>query len=186
MVSYSDPNSRSRTPSGQDRSGVREKTTKLPFVEPVFHSAVAESGLPRDVVAEWSGGAGLVTRTQGARTATGEDHEPIHRAVEPTHALGPVLEITAIPTRPSHVQEYPIDDEALLFDPKAQTIYQLNETAYAVWRGCDGRTIRDLALDITARFEVEFETSSRHITELVGLFAVGGLLTLEATDAIQV
>jgi len=181
-----EPDTRAAIASGLDQRPVGRLAGRLPFLEPVFRSAVASPGLPGDVVAEWSGENATITPGERTGASLAKDRGSVDAVDAPTRASGAALKATARPVRPGHIQEYPLDGEALLFDARTQTIYQLNETAYAVWRGCEGRTIRDLALDVAARFEVDPKTASEHILELVGLFLGGGLLTLEARDAVEV
>jgi len=87
-------------------------------------------------------------------------------------------------TRRPDVREYPIDNEALIYDPQAKVLYHLNETACRVWRGCDGRTVDHLAAALSATYDVDKATAAGHVAQLIGLFEIGGLLAREAADAL--
>ena len=162
-----------------------ENPTRLKFCEPVLNSAQVHSELPPDVVSEWSGNSDCSMPDPQTRIQTDRDRESTGLFYGRSGALGGELDIEASPIRTHGIQEYPIDQEALLFDPSTQILYQLNETAFAVWSDCDGRTVRDLAQGLTTRFEVDFETSLRHTKDLVGLFRAGALLSLEAAGVLE-
>ncbi len=81
------------------------------------------------------------------------------------------------PARRSEVVERELDGEAVLFDPRTGDTYQLNRTALAVWRRCDGVTeTREIAAEQCENFEVDFETALDHVEQLVALFTESGLL----------
>lgn len=84
--------------------------------------------------------------------------------------------------RRAEVREYVIDDEALLFDPSREFLYYLNEAAFCIWQDCEGRTIREAALLLSGRYDVDPETALDHVQQIVGALTVGGLLTWEAAD----
>jgi hypothetical protein len=74
------------------------------------------------------------------------------------------------------VSVFPVDNEALLYDPVQGTIYHLNATAFLVWRCCDGRTVAELAQAVTAAFGADPATAEKHVQEVVDLLTLGGLL----------
>ena len=88
-----------------------------------------------------------------------------------------------LPLQRAEVREYVIDDEALLFDSSTESLYYLNETAFSIWRICDGRTIRGVALLLTRTYDVGPETALRHVRQVVGLLAIAGLVSQETADA---
>jgi hypothetical protein len=161
-----------------------ENSLNSRFRAPVLRYAEVSARLPADVVAEWS--VGYKSPEMSSRTNSDVvDQRPGPKANPLSIALKPELNPDASPTRNEGIQEYPIDGEALLFDPQTQTLYQLNETALAVWRSCDGRTIRDVARNLTTRFDVEFETALRHARDLMGLFCARSLLSVEIISALE-
>jgi hypothetical protein len=87
------------------------------------------------------------------------------------------------PRRAPHVSEYPVDDDALLYDVSLQTVYQLNATAYYVWRRCDGRTIDDVARSLVRAFSIDAATAIQHVREVIELLSIGALLTEDVANA---
>lgn len=82
-----------------------------------------------------------------------------------------------LPCRRGNLREHDLDGEAILFDPRTGNTYQLNRTALAVWRRCDGVTeTREIAAGQCENFEVDFETALDHVEQLVALFTESGLL----------
>ncbi len=85
-----------------------------------------------------------------------------------------------MPLRRHDIRIYQIDGEAVLFDPKTHKILQLNVTALAVFRRCDGQTtMRQVAESLTDSFNVTFDIALDQVEQLVGLFAASSLLVLE-------
>jgi len=164
---------------------VPEPGARLDFATPEIRSAAIEAALSTAAVAEWSNvseGISCSGRLPAA-LVSGEEVEAYNHADLQGRRDQRRTGTDLRPVRRSHVHEYPIDDESLLFDPKAQSLYYLNHTAYAIWRQCDGRTVHDLASALTRTHNVDLETSLGHVFELVSLFNLGGLLEKEAMDA---
>lgn len=176
MVGDSESTLRSGFAHSAGLACTRGDATKLPFLEPAYRSAAAESGLPPGVIAEWPDDDAPAVSLPS----------PGKLVVERTPAFRSVVGLHSTPLRQAHVRAYPLDDEALLSDPKSKSLHQLNATAYAVWRGCEGKSVEQLAHDLAARFDVEPRTAAAHVTEMVELFVDGGLLLLEKTDAVLV
>jgi len=84
------------------------------------------------------------------------------------------------------VLEYPIDNEALVYDPVIQMLYHLNQSALFVWHNCAGRTIEETASALTGTFNVELGTAVGHVAEVVACLSTGGLLNESVTDAVEV
>jgi hypothetical protein len=81
------------------------------------------------------------------------------------------------PPRRTDLIEEELDGELMLFDPRSDNTYRLNETALSVWRWCDGRaTTRRIARRQTRSYDVDFETALDHVEQLVMLFVESGLL----------
>jgi len=86
---------------------------------------------------------------------------------------------TAIPARRTELRDYQMDGEAVLFDPKTQKMYLLNQTALAVFRRCDGQTtMRQVAESLAETYHVAFENALDHTEQLIALFAHSQLLDL--------
>ena len=81
------------------------------------------------------------------------------------------------PPRRSDVIEEELDGEVVLFDPRSGNTYRLNQTAFAVWRLCDGRaSTRRIAERLTQTYEVAFDTALDHVEQLFALFGEARLL----------
>jgi len=78
-------------------------------------------------------------------------------------------------SRRDDVQEYPIDGEALLYDPRHKTLYHLNETAHFVWRQCNGHSLADISRSLNATYDVDAAMVTTQITRILELFAAGEL-----------
>jgi hypothetical protein len=68
--------------------------------------------------------------------------------------------------RRAGIREYSIDRETLLFDAEARTLHHLNETAYFLWRCCDGRSIDDLSRALIERYKIAPDSATDHVKEL--------------------
>jgi len=85
-----------------------------------------------------------------------------------------------LPLRRHDVYDYQIDAEAVLFDPKTHKILQLNQTALAVFRRCDGQTtMRQVAESLTKIYNVPFDSALDHVEQVIALFADSSLLDVE-------
>jgi len=81
------------------------------------------------------------------------------------------------PPRRTDIVEEELDGEVVLFDLRSGSTYQLNETALAVWRNCDGHvSTREIAEQLAQAYEVEFETALDHVEQLVALLGQSALL----------
>lgn len=163
---------------GESRSSAREK---LPYASPRIQSAVMDGRLPPDVVAEWSG---VLPEKLDAPIATGTGTPGSTSGADACRLPRPVgrrrwWELPASLRRRADVLEYPIDNEALLYDPTLQALYCLNETAFYVWRQCNGRSPADLASDLARSYDVENDIALDHVTNAVEMLAIGGLFAEE-------
>ena len=65
-----------------------------------------------------------------------------------------------------------LDGEVVFSDPRTTRAFHLNQTAYAVWKCCDGRTTtRQIAEQLTAEFDVDFDRALDDVEQLVVFFA---------------
>jgi hypothetical protein len=155
---------------------------KLTYFLPKIESAHGDGKLPPDVVAEWSG-LPLCNSVSVHADATVVSCLPTrHSAIQSHESTNPSQWICELPEflrRRSDVREYPIDNEALLFVPHTQMLYSLNETAFAIWRACDGRTMREIALLLSDEYDSEFDVVLGHVTQTLHLLALGGLFEHE-------
>ncbi len=91
-------------------------------------------------------------------------------------------EIVAPPARDDVVVEA-LDGELVFGDPLSGMTYHLNETAYAVWRHCDGRaTTREIATALTNDYDVDFDRALDDTEQMVVFFGETGL-TMHEPDA---
>jgi PqqD family protein of HPr-rel-A system len=73
---------------------------------------------------------------------------------------------------------YPSDGEAVVFNADSGNAYHLNETAFAVWDGCDGRTtVGELANAVGSQFDVQPDIARDHVEQLLVVLAEAGLLS---------
>ena len=76
--------------------------------------------------------------------------------------------------------EMRFNEENVFVDPEAHKILQLNVTALAVFRRCDGQTtMRQVAQSLADSFNVAFDSALDQVEQVVGIFADSGLLVLE-------
>jgi pyrroloquinoline quinone biosynthesis protein D len=53
------------------------------------------------------------------------------------------------PARLSGVEEHPLGEELLVYDPRSETAYALNRSAVAIWLLCDGtRTVEEITNEL--------------------------------------
>lgn len=119
---------------------------------------------------------------KGAPALTGR-RRPSSPADESVLKVGEWHDTPTRPRRAAHVAEYPVDHDALLYDGRLQTVYQLNATAYYVWRHCDGRAIGEIARSLVGAFPVDPATAIQHVREVIELLSIGALLTEDASNA---
>jgi len=152
---------------------------------PAIERAVLGSEPPRGVVAEWTG----ADDTDPHEPPAAPNQLTVHTAERDAPGTGGPTRwgwrssAAESPVRRIDVHAYPIDDEALVYDPQTQSLYQLNETAFAIWRRCDGRTLREIASALAGTYDVDPQAALDHVSEVVQVLAIGGLFAQEATDA---
>ena len=82
-----------------------------------------------------------------------------------------------VPSRRSDVDEHVVDEEGILLDPTTARTLQLNRTALAVWRRCNGKaTTVEIAQSQSEVFDVDIETALDDVEQLIAMFAEAGLL----------
>ncbi|UCF34993.1 MAG: HPr-rel-A system PqqD family peptide chaperone [Phycisphaerales bacterium] len=84
------------------------------------------------------------------------------------------------PARPAcrtDVTLHELDGEALIFDATSGDTHRLNETAYFIWRTCDGtRDLTAIADALCDAYDVAREAAEEHVREIVTLLAERKLL----------
>jgi len=81
------------------------------------------------------------------------------------------------PVRRSELTVQELDGEALIYDPVTADTHRLNETAYFIWRGCDGRsTIANVAERLTEIYDVERAEATRHTRRMIAELIERGLV----------
>ncbi|MBI4719433.1 MAG: PqqD family protein [Planctomycetes bacterium] len=154
---------------------------KLAYTPPRVQSAAVTGALTLDVAAEWTGDPPDAPPTPfdgGGAALRGTPEPGLTRlpAREAQHRWS----TAAVPLRRcAEVFEYPIDHEALLYDRTAQTICCVNETALWIWHRCDGASIHRLASELVALYDVEVDTALDHVTRVVEVLSLAGLLAWE-------
>ena len=72
------------------------------------------------------------------------------------------------PRRVGRVEEYEIDGEIVLYDPKRNRTHVLNPTAAVVWRLCDGsRHFQQLADDMAALFDEDPQVIKQDLSRVL-------------------
>ena len=80
------------------------------------------------------------------------------------------------PLRRDDVAVAEIDGEVVFADPDNGHTYHLNETAFAVWKRCNGRaTTFQIAVALTAEYDVDFDRALDDVEQLVVFFARNAL-----------
>ena len=76
------------------------------------------------------------------------------------------------------IEEAPLQEELMLFDPAQSKFFVLNPTMAFVWKGCDGATsLGDIATRLTEEFSgVELEVAMRDVHTAASELATLGLL----------
>ena len=68
--------------------------------------------------------------------------------------------------------------EGILVDLNTKKYFQLNETAMVVWKGLEqGKTVGEIAHDITAQYEVALDNATRSVERILGNFQSYKLLS---------
>lgn len=83
----------------------------------------------------------------------------------------------ARPLRRSDVTVQELDGEALVYDPATADTHRLNETAYFIWRACDGRsTAERVAERLSETYDVERVTATQHACRIIEELIERGLV----------
>ncbi len=81
------------------------------------------------------------------------------------------------PARRGEITVEEIDGQVVFADPSTGAAYHLNETAYEVWRHCDGSTTtRGIAATLTKRWDIDFDTALDDVEQLVVFMAQAALI----------
>jgi hypothetical protein len=76
-----------------------------------------------------------------------------------------------------------IDAEAVVLDPQAGYVHQLNETARCVWDRCDGaQSAADIAADLAAIYDAPQEQVLSDVVATLETFVRLGLMNAMDTD----
>jgi hypothetical protein len=84
------------------------------------------------------------------------------------------------PRRAANMAARVFEGEAVLMNPADSALFNLNETATAIWRAADGRTTLGEIVDrdICPRFEIDRDSALRDAEELVRALAECSVLIL--------
>jgi hypothetical protein len=80
--------------------------------------------------------------------------------------------------------ETDLEHELILLDPVSQEMFSLNDTGRAIWRALPGRTVPDVAEELTRHFDVARDVAEAEVRALVGRLLEAGLIA-PAHDAGQ-
>ncbi len=83
------------------------------------------------------------------------------------------------------IEEAPLQQELMLFNPVSSQFYLLNSTMTYIWRNCEGRTVDDLLAGIEGAFETaQTRPEQDEIrTALADLMSLGLLVDESASQA---
>jgi hypothetical protein len=89
------------------------------------------------------------------------------------------------PKRPANLASRVLKGEAIIMNPADSSLFNLNETATAIWLAADGRTtLREIVeREVCPRFEVDAESALRDAEELVQSLAAQSILILAEEPA---
>lgn len=84
------------------------------------------------------------------------------------------------PKRGANLASRVLDDEIIIMNPEDSALFNLNETATAIWLAADGRTsLREIVeREIVPAFDVDPETALRDAGEFARSLAEQSILTL--------
>lgn len=87
------------------------------------------------------------------------------------------MDDVAAPRRRGDLHCHLLDGEAILYDAAFNTTYRLNDTAYRVWRLCDGeRDLNAIAHRVCEIYCVEMAQATEDVHTLVDQMRAQGLL----------
>ena len=73
--------------------------------------------------------------------------------------------------------EHELDGECLIYDALTANTHRLNETAFSIWKACDGaHDARAIAEDLTERYDVAPEAASENVERFIGQLVALGLV----------
>lgn len=82
-----------------------------------------------------------------------------------------------MPVRRGDVTVQELDGEALIYDPVTADTHRLNETAYLIWRWCDGKSgPAELGGRLAEVYEVEPDEALAHARRMVEELIARGLV----------
>lgn len=75
------------------------------------------------------------------------------------------------PCRRDNLLYRELEDESIVFDPKANTVHSLNITATVVWNNCDGKQdLQEITGKILDKFDVPQENAREDVRKLINSF----------------
>lgn len=79
-----------------------------------------------------------------------------------------------------NLQEFDVEDVLILHDPQTKQVHILNQTAAAVWKNCDTRSVDDIKKLIEDGYEIKMGIElSEDIKKIIHDFVSKGLLVAE-------
>lgn len=72
------------------------------------------------------------------------------------------------PLRRQDVTVHELDDEALVYDATTADTHRLNNTAYFIWKQCDGKNdAGQIAQRIVDIYNISFQSACEHVRQLL-------------------
>jgi|CXWL01.1.fsa_nt_gi hypothetical protein len=169
---------------GSTDSSPQTGIDKLAYTSPKVEKAVLDDALSPDVFAEWSGSTpSLPSCADAAGSFPSKDQNN-------TSFDWSLTQPASYPNRSAtwkhqcDVLEFPLDGEALIFHSEMNLLCQLNETAYFIWKHCDGRSVDEVAIMLTNAFHVDLDTATDHVMRIIELFSISGFVVEESLHAV--
>ena len=160
------------------------KKHKLKYNSPNVSSTLISGILPLDVATEWKGEAlmGIHHLSTLETKSLTHNYRADRNTVEQSEQASLIQKTPSFKMFRDNVFIYPIDNEALIYNPAVQTLHHLNETAYYVWSHYDSQSAEDFANAFAHKYNVEIHTAIDHIIKVIKLFRNRSLLTMEPLD----
>jgi len=95
--------------------------------------------------------------------------------------MSPMANTARFRAKPGIV-ETDLETEVVLLDPATREMFSLNATGRVVWRALPGRTVADLAAEVTRAFDVGYDRALEDVRRIVGELLAAGVIVPDDHD----